>query len=336
MDFEWAFHFSVRRLRPRHLDEDEGEHRKYRRLDKPDEDLESQEGQWHEVWDEVEHHREEHFPREHIAEESEREREELGRLTHHLEEPHDRTENERLVERTHEKFRRIPAETERRDTRELYREDRDEGKRDRHIEIRRSAPNKWDDRRMPLMHSRPADRSHSREEPHPIGDKNEKKYRHSKRKEFSPRFPISQNVRREIYKCLEKRLYDILESPRNQLETLRKKRETHNEEQSDEQRRHHSIRYREPRPLEIFFCCNRNFHKVGDSGRSPSGVVHPLFHLTFVNKKPAVFYKQADSIIREISVIVKQLFDTYIFNCASSFSLSAINTFIVFFCSIKS
>ncbi len=110
---------------PRHLDEDEGEHREHRRLDESDEDLEEEEWEWNEVRYEVEHHGEEYFSRENIPEEPEREREEFRHLTHHLQESHDRTQNIRLVQWTHEKFRRIPTETKCRDAGELDREYRD-------------------------------------------------------------------------------------------------------------------------------------------------------------------------------------------------------------------
>ena len=240
------------RRSPCHLDENEGEHREHRRLDKPDEDLEKQEWERDEIRHEMEHHREEHFSRKHIAEQSERKREKFRHLAHHLEESHDRAEHERLVERTHEELRRIPAEAERRDPRELDREHRDERERDRHIEIRRSTADERDDGCMPFMYRRPPDRSHPREESHPIGDEDEEEYRRGKREKFPSRLPITHDVRREIHECIENRLHDILKSPRYQLEAPRKKREAPGEEQCDEECRHYRIRHRKPEPVKVF------------------------------------------------------------------------------------
>ena len=56
---------------PRHLDEDEREHRKYRRLNESDEDFQEEERQRNEIRDEVKHHGEEHLPRENIPEQPE-------------------------------------------------------------------------------------------------------------------------------------------------------------------------------------------------------------------------------------------------------------------------
>lgn len=238
---------------PCHLDKDESEHGEHRRLDESDEDFEEEKWEWHEIRHEVEHHREEHFPREHIAEQSERKREEFRHFTHHLQESHDRPEDIRFMERTHEKFRRIPTESECRDTRELDREDRNERERDRHIEIRRRTPDERDDGSMTIMHGRPADRSHPREEPHPIRDKNEEKYRSGEGKELPPRLAIPHDIRREVHEGFEYRLHDILKSPRYQLQAPRKKRKRSDEKYADEQCRHHRIRHRKSQPFEIFF-----------------------------------------------------------------------------------
>ncbi len=104
------------RRRGRHLEKNRYEHREYRRLDESDEDFEEEERKRDEIGHQMQHDRQENFPREDIAEQSERERKDLVELRTEFQYAHQRPHHLLLMKMTDAGFLCVPAATERENT----------------------------------------------------------------------------------------------------------------------------------------------------------------------------------------------------------------------------
>lgn len=263
----------------RHLEEHRRQHGKHYRLDKAHENLEGEERQWHDIRHQVENNREQYFSGKNIAEETEGEREDLGKFRNQLDQSNHSADAVWLVPGRDEELGRITAQPQSQNTGDLDGEHYRQRKTEREVEVGRGTTKERDDGGVSgFIHVWQTNSAQSRQQSRPVRQKDEQKNRSNEWEKLPGHIPILHDAVEHVDQTIDHYLEHILHPPRHRLKTryhrLRHEDEQGTHDRSDKKR----VGHRERSEHKQFFRRDRYFHtNKKQTKKAPSAYFQSLF-----------------------------------------------------------